>query len=98
MFSQTDFVHMQRALTLAARGLYTTDNLRLISQAYAVEQSAHSYVSISTISFQGLLPGDQNGTFPVVAPLIEAHYQPNHPVFGGTLRLTGDSVLLDRAR
>ncbi|CAM2194011.1 Diaminohydroxyphosphoribosylaminopyrimidine deaminase / 5-amino-6-(5-phosphoribosylamino)uracil reductase [Paraburkholderia kururiensis] len=25
MFSQTDFVHMQRALTLAARGLYTTD-------------------------------------------------------------------------
>jgi diaminohydroxyphosphoribosylaminopyrimidine deaminase/5-amino-6-(5-phosphoribosylamino)uracil reductase len=25
MFSQTDFVHMQRALALAARGLYTTD-------------------------------------------------------------------------
>src|ERR1700743_1730810 len=25
MFSQTDFVHMQRALTLAGRGLYTTD-------------------------------------------------------------------------
>lgn len=80
------------------RGLYTTDNLRLISQAYAVEQTAHSYVSISTISFQGLLPGDQNGTFPVVAPLIEAHYQPNHPFFGGTLRLTADSVLLDRSR
>lgn len=80
------------------RGLYTTDNLRLISQAYAVEQSAHSYVSISTISFQGLLPGDQNGTFPVVAPLIEAHYQPDHPFLGGTLQLTGDSVLLDRSR
>jgi LPS-assembly protein len=80
------------------RGLYTTDNLRLISQAYAVEQSAHSYVSISTISFQGLLPGDQNGTFPIVAPLIEAHYQPDHPILGGTLLLTGDGVLLDRSR
>ena len=63
-----------------------------------MEQSAHSYVSISTISFQGLLPGDQNGTFPLVAPLIEAHYQPEHPFLGGTLRLKGDSVLLDRAR
>ncbi len=80
------------------RGLYTTDNLRLISQAYAVEQSARTYVSIATISFQGLLPGDQNGTFPVVAPLIEAHYQPEHPFLGGTLQLTGDGVLLDRSR
>ena len=25
MFSQTDFVHMERALVLAARGMYTTD-------------------------------------------------------------------------
>jgi LPS-assembly protein len=80
------------------RGLYTTDNLRLISQAYAVEQSAHTYVSISTISFQGLLPGDENGTFPVVAPLVEAHYQPTDPVLGGTLHLTGDGVLLNRSR
>ncbi len=80
------------------RGLYTTDNLRLISQAYAVRQTSRSYLSISTISFQGLLPGDQNGTFPVVAPLIEAHYQPSQPVWGGTLRLTGDGVLLDRSR
>ena len=25
MFSQTDFIHMERALALAARGMYTTD-------------------------------------------------------------------------
>ena len=25
MFSQTDFVHMERALALATRGMYTTD-------------------------------------------------------------------------
>jgi len=25
MFSQTDFVHMERALALAKRGMYTTD-------------------------------------------------------------------------
>ncbi len=25
MFSQTDFVHMERALALAERGMYTTD-------------------------------------------------------------------------
>ncbi|HVY35338.1 MAG TPA: LPS-assembly protein LptD [Caulobacteraceae bacterium] len=80
------------------RGLYTTDNLRLISQAYAVRQTDRSYFSIATISFQGLLPGDKNGTFPLVAPLIEGHYEPSRPVLGGTLELTGDAVLLDRSR
>jgi len=80
------------------RGLYGADNLRLISQAYGVEQTQRSYVSISTMSFQGLAQGDQNGTFPVVAPLIEARYEPDHQVLGGTLRLLGDSVLLDRSR
>ncbi|HUO21352.1 MAG TPA: LPS assembly protein LptD [Caulobacteraceae bacterium] len=80
------------------RSLYPTDNLRLISQLFAAEQTQNSYVSISTMSFQGLIPGDQNGTFPVVAPLIEAHYQPAGQILGGTLRLLGDAVLLDRAR
>ena len=80
------------------RGLYATDNLRLISQLYAVEQTQNSYLSIATMSFQGLQAGDQNGTFPVVAPLIEARYQPAGTVLGGTLRFMGDAVLLDRAR
>ncbi len=80
------------------RGLFATDNLRLISQAYAVEQSAHSYVSIAAMSFQGLLPGDLNGTFPTVAPLVEARYEPDQPILGGTLRLTGSGVLLNRSR
>lgn len=80
------------------RGLYGTDNLRLISQGYAVEQTQHSYVSIASVSFQGLIPGDQNGTFPIVAPLVEARYQPDQQFLGGTLRLLGDTVLLDRSR
>ncbi len=29
------------------------------------------------MSFQGLRVGDQNGTFPIVAPLIEGRYEPN---------------------
>jgi LPS-assembly protein len=80
------------------RGLYATDNFRLISQAYAVEQTARSYVSVSAVSIQGLLPGDLNGTFPLVAPLVEARWEPAQPFLGGTLRLLGDGVLLNRDR
>ena len=80
------------------RGLYATDDQRLISQLYAVEQGPKSYVSVAAISFQGLRPGDQNGTFPIVAPMIDAHYEPDTAILGGKLRLQGSTVFLDRAR
>ncbi len=81
-----------------ARGLYNTDDQRLISQVYAVEQDAKSYVSIAAMSFQGLRPTDQNGTFPFVAPLIEAHFEPDFKILDGRLRLDGGGVLLERDR
>ena len=80
------------------RGLIITDDGRLISQLYAVEQSSKSYLAISTFSFQGLRPGDQNGTFPIVAPLIEGHYDPDVLVLGGKLHLDGSAVVLERPR
>jgi LPS-assembly protein len=80
------------------RGLYATDDQRLLSQLYAVEQDSRSYLSVAMMSFQGLRVGDQNGAFPLVAPLIEGRYDPNLLILGGRLRLQGSAVLLQRTR
>ena len=80
------------------RGLYTTDDQRLLSQVYAVRQDSRSYLSIAMMSIQGLRVGDQNGTFPLIAPVIEGRYDPDLRILGGRLRLEGGGVLLDRAR
>jgi LPS-assembly protein len=66
----------------------------LISQVYATRQDTGSYFSITALSFQGLAQTDQNRTFPLIAPLIEARYEPNQDILGGRLRLTGSGVLL----
>jgi LPS-assembly protein len=80
------------------RGLYSADDQRLLSQVYAVEQSSKSYLSVTAMSFQGLRTTDLNGQFPLVAPLVEAHFEPDVKVLGGRLRLDGGGVLLDRSR
>jgi LPS-assembly protein len=80
------------------RGLYPSDDQRLLSQIYTTEQDARSYLSMAVMSWQGLRPGDLNGTFPIAAPLIEAHYNPDYLVLGGRLRLQGGGVLLSSAR
>lgn len=80
------------------RGLFPSDDQRLISQLYAVEQDSRSYLSVAMMSFQGLRVGDQNGVFPIVAPLVEGRYEPNFTILGGRLRLEGGGVLLDRPR
>lgn len=80
------------------RGLFATDDQRLLSQIYAVEQDRRSYLSVSILSFQGLRVGDNNGTFPTVAPLVEGRYEPNFLILGGRVRLEGGGVLLDRPR
>ncbi len=80
------------------RGLFATDDQRLLSQIYAVEQNSRSYLSIAMMSFQGLRVGDLNGTFPLVAPVIEGHYDPNILILGGRLRLDGSGVVLQRNR
>jgi LPS-assembly protein len=78
------------------RGLFETDSRRLLSQIYTVRQDQNSYLSISAMDFQGLRENDVNSGMPVVAPLIEGRYQPDVSILGGTLRVTGSAVLLNR--
>ena len=79
-----------------ARGPYVADDRRLISQLYAIRQDDQSYASVAAFSVQGLRPGDNNRTFPVVAPLIETRYELPSDVLGGPLRLTASAVALTR--
>lgn len=78
------------------RGLFDTDSRRLLSQVYVVRQNQNSYLSISALDFQGLRINDVNSGMPVVAPLIEGRYEPDQAILGGTLRVVGSAVLLDR--
>ncbi|MFI4975838.1 MAG: LPS-assembly protein LptD [Caulobacterales bacterium] len=78
------------------RGLYASDDRRLISQLYATRQDRESYFSIAAISVQGLRPADVNSTFPTVAPLIEWRWDPSQAILGGRLRFDADGVVLAR--
>ncbi|MGA0544375.1 LPS-assembly protein LptD [Brevundimonas sp. VNH65] len=89
-------------------GLYYGDQRRLISQVYAERQTARSYLSVAAFSIQSLRVArfdpvtpalnvfEDDDTLPLVAPLIEARWEPEQPVFGGRLRLKGSAVSLDR--
>jgi LPS-assembly protein len=79
------------------RGLYEPDNRRLLSQLYTVRQTRRSYVSVAALSFQGLRFGDDDGRFPIVAPLVEARFEPEGPVLGGRLRALGSAAVLQRS-
>jgi LPS-assembly protein len=83
---------------LSDRGLYAADDLRLISQLYAVHQNDTSYLSVAAISVQGLRATDDQSTFPTIAPLIEAHWEPDMEILGGRLRLDGSAVALTRSQ
>ncbi len=78
------------------RGLFETDSRRLLSQLFVVRQDQQSYLSISALNFQGLRIGDLNAAMPVVAPLIEARWEPETPILGGRLRFVGSGVVLER--
>jgi LPS-assembly protein len=78
------------------RGLYSADDRRLISQLYTTYQDQNSYFSLSTMDVQGVRSTDISDTFPVIAPLIEAHYEPDTDILGGRLRIDGSSVGLFR--
>ncbi len=89
-------------------GLYYGDQRRLISQVYAERQTQRSYLSVAAFDMQSLrvqtavedAPGlnvfESDDSLPLVAPLIEARWEPDGPVFGGRLRLRGSSVALTR--
>ncbi len=89
-------------------GLYYGDQRRLISQLYAERQTARSYVSVAAFALQSLrvtrfdpvTPAlnefEADGALPMVAPLIEARWEPAGPILGGRLRLRGSAVSLYR--
>lgn len=89
-------------------GLYYGDQRRLISQIYAEHQTDRSYVSVAAFALQSLrvtrfdpiTPAlnefEDDGALPIVAPLIEARWEPEGPVLGGRLRLRGSAVSLYR--
>jgi len=79
-----------------ARGPYVADDRRLISQVYATRQDQKSWMSVAAFSIQGLRPGDSDRTFPIVAPLVEARWEPDQNLLGGRLRLLGSAVALTR--
>lgn len=79
-----------------SRGPYVADDRRLISQVYAVRQDERSYFSTAAFSIQGLRPDDNDRTFPVVAPLVEARWEPAGSVLGGRLRVRGSALALSR--
>jgi LPS-assembly protein len=93
------------------RGLYSADTQRLLSQIYTTRQDAQSYLSISLLSFQGLRQlgspsatqplgtdfTENNRVFPLVAPLIDFHYDPQFEILGGRLHFIGSAVALSRA-
>lgn len=80
----------------AQRGLIPFDDKGLTSQVYAVRQDERSYFSIAAVSIQGLRPGDDDRTFPTIAPLVEGYWEPQGPVLGGRLRVRGRAVGLTR--
>ena len=89
-------------------GLYYGDQRRLISQIYTEHQTDRSYVSVAAFALQSLRVArfdpvtpalnefEPDGALPIVAPLVEARWEPEGPVFGGRLRLRGSAVSLYR--
>lgn len=89
-------------------GLYYGDQRRLISQLYVERQSDRSYLSVAAFSMQSLRVAQFNditpalnvfendGTLPLVAPLIDARWEPSQAILGGRLRLRGSAVSLYR--
>lgn len=86
-------------------GLYFGDSRRLISQLYAERQTDRSYVSVAALAIQSLRlnpPGfaggvfEDDGTVPLVAPLIDARWSPEREYWGGRLSLRASSAVLTR--
>lgn len=89
-------------------GLYYGDQRRLISQLYVERQTARSYLSVAAFSIQSLRVTEFNDitpalnvfesddALPLVAPLVDARWEPERPVLGGRLRLKGSAVSLYR--
>lgn len=76
------------------RGPYIGQDTRLISQLFAIGQSANSYSSISAVGFQGLREDDTPDLLPVILPFAETEYVAR--ALGGQLRLQSNTAVLLR--
>lgn len=94
-----------------ATGLYQSDNLRLLSQAFAIGQNANTRFSVSTFGFQSLrtsiirdandsslfnVQREDDSTLPIALPKIELNHFTTDPLIGGRAELFGDLTLLTR--
>jgi|CXWL01.1.fsa_nt_gi LPS-assembly protein len=79
------------------RGPYIGQDLRLISQLYAIGQDERSYSSIATVSFQGLREGDSQDLLPVILPFADAERVYTDPLFEGQVRFNLNSAVLQRS-
>jgi LPS-assembly protein len=91
-----------------ARSISVTENLRLLSQVYAVGQNERTYASISTAAFQDLRESDESfgpgstssdpaiENSPLILPLGELEHVLRDPVFDGQVRLQASTVALHR--
>ena len=92
---------------VSTRGLFLNDSRRLLSQVYTVRQTERSYISVSALHFQSLRfvtdplnpairrPEDDDA-LPVVAPMVEARWEPHGEILGGRLRVYGSAVAIER--
>jgi LPS-assembly protein len=94
------------------RGPFPTTTNHLISQVYVRRQDDDTFLSVAAMDFQNLTVFGRNTTvgqpnygslisenskgFPFVGPLVEGHYNPSEPVFGGMLSLSTSGVVLTR--
>ncbi len=76
------------------RGPYLGQYTRLISQIFAIGQTANSYTSVSFVGFQGLRETDSADLMPVILPYAETERV--FSVLGGQARLQANTVVLSR--
>jgi LPS-assembly protein len=79
------------------RGPFVGDQLRLLSQLYAVGQDARSYSALSFVSFQGLRESDSGDLLPTILPFADMDRVYADPLFDGQLRIQANAAVLQRS-
>ena len=92
-------------------GLFQSDSLRLLSQAFALGQNDNTRFSVSTFGFQSLRTSiirdsndsslfnvfrEDDSTLPIILPKIELNHFITDPVFKGRAEVFGDLTMLSR--
>lgn len=79
-----------------ARGPYIGNQNRLISQLFAIGQSANAYSSVAFASIQGLRAADTPNLLPTIAPYAETEHVFTDPLLQGQVRLQANLAVLER--